>query len=177
MCINYNGYCMNFTNEEIERHICKRISKETTLKIKYLSEEGNEIDNTTGIKIDTIAFDEEENLSIMFLGCQTSIFIYNEEFMFIDEKSRESYTSSDVYGNVVYEGKLREMNHEQMLEMFTDIILCLADAIGLSVIQSDVAENRYKRYRYYEPHMFVVNVENQHSVRKTKVYENITINY
>lgn len=177
MSINYNGYCMNFTNEEIEKYICERINKETTLKIKYLSEEGNEIDNASGIKIDTIAFDEKENLSIMFLGCQTSIFIYNEEFMFIDEKSRESYTSSDVYSNVVYEGKLREMSHEQMLEMFTDIILCLVDAIELSVIHSDVPENTYKRYRYYEPHMFVVNVENKHSYRKKKVFENITINF
>lgn len=40
-----------------------------------------------------------------------------------------------------------------------------------------VPENTYKRYRYYEPYMFVVNVENKHSVRKTKIYENITINY
>lgn len=177
MCINYNGSCMNFTNEEIEKFICERISKETTLQIKYLSEEGNEIDITTGIKIDTIVFDEEENIFIRFFGYQTSIFVYNEEFMFIDEKSRESYTSSDVYGNVVYEGKLREMSHEQMLEMFADIILCLADAIGLGVIQSDVPKNIYKRYRYYEPHMFVVNVENKHSHRKKKVFENITINY
>lgn len=96
MSINYNGYCMDFTNEEIEKYLLERVNKETALKAKCLSEEGNEIDITTGIKIDAIVFDEEENIFITFLGCQTSIFIYDEEFMFIDQKSRESYTSSDV---------------------------------------------------------------------------------
>ena len=174
---NYNGYCMNFTNEEIENYLLERVNKESALKAKYLSEEGKQIDIPTGIKIDTIVFDEEENISIMFLGCQTSVFVYNEEFMFIDEKFRESYTSSDVYGNVVYEGELRAKSHEQMLEMFADIILCLADAIKLHVIQSDVPGNIYKSYRYYEPHIYVVNVENSHKHKKQKVFENITINY
>lgn len=88
---------MDFTNEEIEKYLLERVNKETALKAKCLSEEGNEIDITTGIKIDAIVFDEEENISITFLECQTSIFIYDEEFMFIDEKSRESYTFSDVW--------------------------------------------------------------------------------
>ena len=54
----------------------------------------------------------------MFLGHQTSMFAYNQEIMFIDEASRESYTISDVYGNVVYEGKMEEMSHEEMLDFF-----------------------------------------------------------
>ena len=64
----------------------------------------------------------------MFLGHQTSIFAYNQEIMFIDEASRGSYTISDVYGNVVYEGKMREMSHEQMLGMFVKLISCLFEA-------------------------------------------------
>ena len=44
--------------------------------------------------------------------------------MFIDEGSKGTYTSSDVYNNVVYEGNLREMSHEEMLRMFSEIILC-----------------------------------------------------
>ncbi len=61
---NYNGYCMNFTNEEIEKYLLERVNKESALKVKYLSEEGKQIDIPTGIKIDTIVFDEEENIYI-----------------------------------------------------------------------------------------------------------------
>lgn len=61
---NYNGYCMNFTNEEIEKYLLERVNKESALKAKYLSEEGKQIDIPTGIKIDTIVFDEEENIYI-----------------------------------------------------------------------------------------------------------------
>lgn len=46
------------------------------------------------------------------------------EIMFIDENSKGIYTSGDVYNNVVYEGNLRDMSHEEMLKMFSDIILC-----------------------------------------------------
>lgn len=55
---------MNFTNEEIEKYLLERVNKESALKVKYLSEEGKQIDIPTGIKIDTIVFDEEENIYI-----------------------------------------------------------------------------------------------------------------
>lgn len=176
MSDNYNEYCMKFSNEELREYLYKQISK-NVLEIKCLSENGDEIDITSETKIETIAFDKTENVAIMFWEYQTSIFVYDEEFMFIDEKSKESYTSSDVYGNVVYEGELRKMSHEQMLQMFADIVLCFVDATGVNVMQSDVPENTYKSYRYFEPHIFVVNVENNHSKRKTKIFENVTIHY
>lgn len=70
------------------------------------------------------------------------------------------------------------MTHEEMLQMLADIILCLVDASGVSVVQSDVPADRdYKRYNYYELHMFILNVENNPIIGKTKIYENITINY
>ena len=70
-------------------------------------------------KIETIVFDGcDENLFINFYGIHTSIFVYDMEIMFIDENSKGIYTSSDIYNNVVYEGDLREMSHEEMLKMF-----------------------------------------------------------
>ncbi len=53
-----------------------------------------------------------------------NFFVNDIEIMFIDENSKGIYTSSDVYNNVVYEGNLRDMSHEEMLKMFSDIILC-----------------------------------------------------
>lgn len=41
------------------------------------------------------------------------------------------------------------MTHEDMLQMFADIFLCLVGAVGVSVMKSDVPEDsNYKRYNY-----------------------------
>lgn len=48
--------------------------------------------------------------------------------MLIDENSKGKYTSSDVYNNIVYEGKLREMDHLEILQMFANFILCFIDS-------------------------------------------------
>lgn len=177
----YKEACMKFSNEELKRYFIDTIRKgaQSDLDIRIISEDGEEMDADSDQKIETIIFDgKEENLFISFLGVQTSIFCFDQEIMFIDEKSKGIYTTSDVYDNVVYEGNLREMTHEEMLQMFADIILCLVDASGVSVVQSDVPEDSsYKRYNYYEPHRFIVNVENNPVIGKTKIYENITINY
>lgn len=103
--------------------------------------------------------------------------MYDLELMFIDEDSKGTYTESDIYNNVVYEGNLREMSHEEMLQMFSDIILCFIDATDISMTRLSVPENKYKRYNYYEPYMFIVDVKNNHIAKKTNIYENITIKY
>lgn len=118
-----------------------------------------------------------ERNSINFYGIHTSILVYDIEIMFIDEESKGIYTSSDVYNNVVYEGNLREMSQEEMLKMFSEIILCFIDAEEVSMTQLDVPENKYKKYNYYKPHMFIVEVKNNDTIKKTRVYENITIKY
>lgn len=184
MSENYNESCMKFTNEELKNYLIDNIKgcECTNLEIRLLSDDGEEIDYNSDVKIETIVFDgEDENLFISFYGVQTSIFCFNEEIMFIDEKSKGIYTSSDVHKNVVYEGSLREMTHEEMLQMFADIIISFIDATGINVIQSNVSDNKkfeeYKKSHYYDPHMFIVNVEKKHIIGEAKVYENITINY
>ena len=166
---------MKFSNEELKRNLYDKLYKNNGLQIKCLSEDGDEIEIDSDIKIETIAFDEDERISIMFFGYQTSIFVDDMEIMFIDENYRDSYTSSDVYNNVVYEGKLREMSHEQMLQMFCEIVMCFIGAIDVSITRLDVQVGEYKKYNYYEPHIFIVNVRNNHASEKINLYENITI--
>ncbi|MDE5782645.1 MAG: hypothetical protein K2I03_14410 [Lachnospiraceae bacterium] len=180
MSEKYSGYCMKFSNEELKKSMIEYLVNNLWNKelIRCLTEEGDEIEINSHNKIGTIVFDgEDENLFINFYGIHTSIFAYDMELMFIDENSKARYTSSDVYDNVVYEGKLREMNHEQMLKMFSDIILCFIDVTDISMIQYDVPKNKYKRYNYYEPHMYTINLKNNHITKKVITYENITINY
>lgn len=177
MSEKYNEYCMKFSNQELKNYMYDIIEKNTNLYLKCLSVNGEETDIKSEVRIETISFDENESLSIMFFGYQTSIFVYDLEIMFIDEDSKGTYTSSDVYNNVVYEGCLREMSHEQMLKMFSEIILCFVDAAGVSMTQQEAADSRYKRYNYYEPHIFTINVQNNHAQKKVNTYENIIITH
>lgn len=174
----YNEYCMKFSNEEINENFYNKFSKEIRSKIICIAEDGAKIDFESDRKIETVAFDQEENIAIMFLGFQTSIYIYDKELMFIDEKTKGTYTISDVYENVVYEGSMREMSHEQMLSMFIKIISCFIEATSVHVTQLDVPETSgYQMYNYYEPHMFIINVENGHVDKQSQTFENITIYY
>lgn len=180
MSEKYKEYCMKFSNEEIRVYMVDYlISNSMNNKlIKYLSEDGDEIQFNTSEKIGTIVFDgDDENLFINFYGIHTSIFVDDTEIMFIDENSKGTYTSSDVYNNVVYEGNLRDMSHEEMLKMFSDIILCFYDAEDISIFQLDVPENAYKKYNYYEPHRFIIEVKNSNEIQKESIYENITIKH
>lgn len=176
----YKEYCMEFSNEELKKYMIEYLINNSwnNKLIRFLSEDGDEIEIDSSEKVGAIVFDGfDENLFINFYGIHTSILVYDIEIMFIDEKSKGIYTSSDVYNNVVYEGNLREMSHEEMLKMFSEIILCFIDAEEVSMTQLDVPENKYKKYNYYKPHMFIVEVKNNDTIKKTRVYENITIKY
>ena len=175
MSDKYNEDCMKFNNKELKEYLYDKFLENGSLQVKCLSVNDEETDIMSNTKIETITLDENENISIMFFGYQTSIFVYNQEIMFIDENSKGTYTSSDVYNNVVYEGTLREMSHEQMLHMFFEIIMCFIDATNVSMTQSAVPENKYKKYKYYKPHIFTINVKNKHTSQKVSKYENITI--
>lgn len=174
----YKEYCMKFSNEELKEYMVEYLINHLWDEklIRCLSEDGVEIKLDSSQEIGTIVFDgEAENLFINFYGVHTSIFAFDEEIMFIDEDSKGIYTASDVYGNAVYEGNLREMSHEKMLQMFSEIILCFADADAVSLTQLEVSENRYRKFNYYEPHMFTINVKSKHMAEEISVYKNITI--
>ena len=88
MSEKYKEYCMKFSNEEIRAYMVDYLisnSMDNKL-IKYLSEDGDEIQFNTSEKIGTIVFDgDDENLFINFYGIHTSIFVDDTEIMFIDE--------------------------------------------------------------------------------------------
>ena len=71
MSEKYKEYCMKFSNEEIRAYMVDYlISNSMNNKlIKYLSEDGDEIQFNTSEKIGTIVFDgDDENLFINFYG-------------------------------------------------------------------------------------------------------------
>lgn len=169
---------MKFSKEELRNIFCRKFDEELQSKIICITGDGSKIDFDSDSRIETIAFDENENLAIMFWEYQTSIYVCGKELMFIDDNFKGTYTSSDVFDNVVYEGCMRGMSHRQMLDMFADIILCFIGATDVQIIQRDVPKGSvYQRYNYYDPHMFIINVKNNCVNTHSQVFANITINY
>ena len=175
----YKGYCMQFTNEEIENGIIKKISDIPTVEIRRLSESGKVLNEKSIEPIETLCFDgNKENLFINFLGIETDIFVCNKEIMLIDESAKGIYTLSDVYHNIVYEGNLRELNHDEILQLITDFIKCFIGAIDLSITELPVQNPKsYKTYNYYSPLCYIVDVNNNRINKQQKEFENIIVKF
>ncbi|WP_128103486.1 hypothetical protein [Paenibacillus sp. DCT19] len=104
--VNYgSSVCMQFSNEELYKYFITKFENNSSIAIRTLSQDDREIEITSSTPIQFICFDgEKQDLFISFNGDQTSIFVHDEEIMFIDENKKGMYTTSDTFGNVVYEG-------------------------------------------------------------------------
>lgn len=175
----YKNYCMEFTNEELEEFFIKKFIGYPDVTIIRLSSDGEEISKDSEISIETISLDgERENLFVNFMGIQTSILANDTEIMLIDESAKGTYTSSDVFHNVVYEGELRCLKHEQIFELIGELVECFISNQDNEVIELEVPDDKkYKKYNYYDSHCYIINVENKKSDKKQKIFENIVINY
>lgn len=177
--IDYDSeWCMEFFNEELYKHLIAKFDNNSDVIIKALSEDDDEVEIMSDIPVQFICFDgDKQDLFISFYGNQTSIFIKNEEIMFIDESAKNIYTTSDTFGNVVYEGTLRNLTHIEMLTLFAEVITCFIGAIEVEIIEKELPyDKHYKEHNYYKSHSYEINIKNN-SERKQKVFENITINY
>lgn len=180
--MNKDKYCMMFTNEEIIEYLIKPLKKYSNMRIRMSSADDVEVLENTIEKICFVSFDgERENFSISFYGHQTSIFIsdqdltpqrnytFNEEFMFIDDNNKQHYTSSDTYKNIVYEGKLKDKEHKEILTMFCEFIVMLNGAKSISVQEEVVSDKGFE----YPKCNYIVKIYNESGIEESKSYENI----
>ncbi|MGF9916147.1 hypothetical protein ABEX47_01325 [Paenibacillus ehimensis] len=178
--VNYgSAWSMQFSNEELYKYLITKFDGNLDVIIRTLSDGEQEVEITSNIPIQFICFDgDNQDLFISFYGNQTSIFVKDEELMFIDESTKDTYTTSDTFQNVVYEGTLRNLTHAEMLTLFAEVITCFIDAREVEIIENEVpCDKQYKLYDYYKPHSYEINVKNKNLDRRKKVFENITINY
>lgn len=177
--MKYKDYCMQFTNDELEKGIIRELINISGVKIKRLSESGELLDKDSLEPIETICFDgDSENIFVNFLGIETDIFVFDKEIMLIDESAKGTYTSSDVYHNVVFEGELRKLSHADIIHLITDMIKCFIGATDLDIIEEPVPKSKsYKSYNYYTPLFYTLNVKNDSIKKQQKKFENITINF
>lgn len=176
-----NVYCMNFTNKEIEEYLVSSLRKDCDIIIKSIA--GNKKTFYTGNdKIKCIFFDGDKELFfISFFDHQTSIcisdgnyyperkFSFNEEFMFIDDKAKVNIVSSDTYGNIVYEGPLRNKTHKEMLELFYEFITLLIGVKKISFEETVVSQEGIQ----YPKCQYIVKVTNDSGIKNNIRFENI----
>lgn len=172
--MTYKDYCMQFTNEELEKEIIQEFINVPEVEIKYLSESGKLLEGGSLEPIETICFDgDSENIFVNFLGIETDIFVFDKEIMLIDESAKGTYTSSDVYHNAVYEGELRKLSHADILRLIMDMVKCFIGATDLDIIEEPVPKSKfYKSYNYYTPLSYTLNVKSK-SVKKQKKFSRI----
>ena len=85
MSEKYEEYCMKFSKKELKDIFCGKFNEELCSKIICITGDGSKIDFDSDGRIETIAFDENENLAIMFWEYQTSIYVCGKELMSQDE--------------------------------------------------------------------------------------------
>lgn len=176
----YQGYCMEFSNADIKTELINYVQERSTdsLIVKMYSKDYEEISIESTKDIKTIAFGE--NIMIDFIGKQTSIFVCDEEIMFIDENAkRYSYTISDVFGNAVYEGSLRCLEHCEMLKMFAEIVICLFNAETVDILEESLNSDQYINNYYYidELKKYTIVADKQYNSMRETVFDNIVIKY
>ncbi|TVX94888.1 hypothetical protein [Cohnella terricola] len=177
--MNYGSkVCMQFSNEELWEHLITKFKNNPAVAIKTLSDDDREIEITSSTPIQFICFDgEKQDLFISFNGNHTSIFVKDEEIMFIDENTKGIYTTSDTFGNVVYEGELN-LSHVEILSLFADVISCFIGAEEVEIIEKEAPyDKENKQYEYYKPHSYEIDVKNENLEKRIKSFDNITINY
>ena len=166
----YNGSCMNFSNDEIKSYLVNRLVNNDKLECRfYIDYEIVPFNCKDNFEIIKIGQGEQEP-EIHFYNDSASIFIYNEEFMFIDDDARQYYTISDVYDCIVYEGKLREYSHKQILDLFYKLIRILHGATDITILKNP----RLNQY-HYPSYDYNVKITNNLQLKGTYQFYNIFI--
>lgn len=96
-------------------------------------------------------------------------FTFNEEFMFIDDYAKENIVLSDTYGNVVYEGALRDKNHKEILGLFSEFVTILIGAKNITVEETIILQDGWQ----YPKCNYIVRLTNTIAIKNNIRYNNI----
>lgn len=171
MINNSSKWSMEFTNDEIKRYLTDKTKEwaEVCYLVDDIYVEENCKDN-----FDYITFyGTKQNFYISFYGTQTAIFFNNNEIMFIDDDEKKHYTSSDVFDNVVYEGKLNDKSHKQILELILKFVNLLHGVTDIEIKQEVLIPDSLESYG---KNNYIININNPLVASGKYIFENIEIN-
>lgn len=164
--------CMCFSNDEIKQYLLSELIQINDTDIILLTDTGVVMDINSQQKISTVVFDGiKEEFFINFYDDQTSLFFDNQEIMFIDDNIKNDYTSSDTCYNMVYEGYLRDKDHEEILNFFAELINLIVGYKEIKVEFIPVVEKNRHLYDYFDNKIHIYKKGN---VSEKYVFENLT---
>ena len=171
MIDNSSKWSMEFTNDEIKRYLADKTKEwaEVCYLVDDIYVEQDSKDN-----FDYITFDgTKQNFYISFYGTQTAIFFNNNEIMFIDDDEKKHYTSSDVFDNVVYEGRLNDKSHKQILGLILKFVNLLHGVTDIEIKQEVLIPDSLESYGKSN---YIININNPLVDSGKYIFENIEIN-
>ena len=163
-------WCMEFSNDEIRKYLICELERSQINCSCMIDDEY--VDKYSNKNFEYITFDgEKQDFFISFYGCETSIFIYDYKIMFIDDNEKNFYTIEDTYDNIVYEGKLSHLTHEEIFKKLVSVIKLLYGCKKLTV-STQKSLNQNTLYPCFEYKLMVENSFVQNGIYK---FDNITI--
>lgn len=141
-------WSMDFTNKEIEDYFISKLNGKFNYKLMV---DDSYVNLGHKERYEFIILNEEKEFYINFMNFQTSVFIHNHELIFIDDDLKDTYTISDIYHNIVYEGEIKKMSHKDFLSLLFNIIIKLSDSYSMEIDYEPLTleESCYPKYSYY----------------------------
>ncbi len=162
---------MEFTNNEIKNYLTDRLKKDDNVNCEFFVEDRH-VDCNSKCNFEYIEIGQgEQELCIHFYNNSTSIFIFDEEFTFIDDNAKQYYTISDIFDCIVYEGNLRKLSHEQILNVFYELIKLLNGTTSIKVSKKMIS----KQYEYYPRYNYNIKIVNNLQQNGIYQFDNIFI--
>ena len=162
---------MKFTNDEVKDYLTDKLIKDDGVDCTFYAE-NRQITCNSRCNFEYIEIGQgEQELCIHFYNNSTSIFIFDEEFTFIDDNSKQYYTISDVFDCIVYEGNLRELSHKQLLNVFYKLIKVLNGTTSIKVSKKIIS----KQYEYYPRYNYNIKIVNNLHQNGIYQFDNIVI--
>ena len=161
--------CMEFSNKEIIEYLVKPAQLFEEVDIRLATDTKEDVAWDTEEAIRYVTFDDDEEFFVGFLGRETILDIVREEFMFIDDISKPRVTSSDTYGNVVYEGRLRNKTHKEILRIIYDLFVIVKGTKELKIEETIIKEEGFQ----YPQCDYVVRIKKDTDEKSVIQFENI----
>jgi len=163
-------YCMEFSNREILEYLVKLAQVFEDVDIRLATDTQEEASWETEEAIQYVIFDnKDEEFYVRFLGYETAVFIVNEEFIFLDDIAKPEVPGSDTYGNVVYEGRLRNKSHKEILKIIYELFLIVKGTRELKIEETVVKQEGI----HYPQCDYVVRIKKDTNEKSIIQFENI----
>ena len=142
-------WCLMFSNDEIRTYFIDELEKARITCSCIVGE--TYVDKYVSEDYDYITFDgKKQDFFISFYQCEVAIFFDQEKIMFIDDNEKRFYTIEDTYENIVFEGSLINLSHQEILKKLALIVKILYGKKEIKVLKT-LSSNQdllYPRYDY-----------------------------